>query len=52
MPKTCGYLKTNVDVKDLMPQIEILKSHGVTDQNLFSDPIVAGKTYPGPMSAS
>ena len=47
MPKTYGYLKTNVDVKDLMPQIEILKPHGVTDQNLFSDPIVAGKTYPG-----
>lgn len=47
MPKTYGHLKTNIDVKDLLPQIETLKSHGVTDENLYSDPTVAGKTYPG-----
>ena len=46
-PRTYGYLKTNADVKGLIPQIDALKSHGVADRDLYSDPAASGKGRPG-----
>jgi len=37
MSKTYGYLKTNVDVKELLKQIEDLKAFGVAEDDLYSD---------------
>ena len=37
MSKSYGYLKTNVDVKEVLKQIEDLKAFGVAEDDLYSD---------------